>query len=134
LVETRAETLSLYSALVNQRPFEADEATNDALQEFCQALIDYAASAHFQLYRYITDKIERRTPVLELADEVYPQIVRTTDSILRFNDRYEAVDLQNEDREKLVLLDADLSSLGEILAERIQLEDQVIDVMIGRTS
>jgi regulator of sigma D len=97
-------------------------------------LIDYAASAHFQLYRYITDKIERRTPVLELADEVYPQIVRTTDSILRFNDRYEAVDLQNEDREKLVLLDADLSSLGEILAERIQLEDQVIDVMIGRTS
>lgn len=134
LVETRTETLSLYSELVNQRPFEADETTNDALQEFCQALIDYAASAHFQLYRYITDKLERRKPVLELADEVYPKIVRTTDGILRFNDRYEAVDLQNEAREKLVLLDSDLSSLGEILAERIQLEDQVIDVMIGQDS
>ena len=60
LVRTRTETLSLYTELANQRPFEADEVTSEALQEFCQALIDYAASAHFQLYRFISDKLERR--------------------------------------------------------------------------
>jgi regulator of sigma D len=106
--------------------------TNEALQEFCQALIDYAASAHFQLYRYISDKLERRTPVLELADRIYPKIVRTTDSILRFNDKYESVDLLNGDKEILVLLDSDLSRLGETLAERIHLEDQVIGAMTGQ--
>jgi len=132
LVQTRSETLSLYSELASQRPFEADEVTNQALQEFCQALIDYAASAHFQLYRYISDKLERRTPVLDVADKIYPQIVQTTDSILRFNDKYQDVNLLNDDRELLVLLDADLSSLGEILAERIQLEDQVIGAMTGK--
>jgi len=132
LVQTRSETLSLYSELASQRPFEADEVTNEALQEFCQALIDYAASAHFQLYRYISDKLERRTPVLDVADRIYPQIVQTTDSILRFNDKYQDVNLLNDDRELLVLLDADLSSLGEILAERIQLEDQVIGAMTGK--
>jgi regulator of sigma D len=132
LVKTRTATLSLYTELANQRPFEADEVTNDALQEFCQALIDYAASAHFQLYRYISDKLERRTPVLELADRIYPKIVRTTDSILRFNDKYESVDLLNGDREILVLLDSDLSRLGETLAERIQLEDQVIGAITGQ--
>jgi len=132
LVKTRSETLSLYSELAKQRPFEADEVTSEALQEFCQALIDYAASAHFQLYRYITDRLERRTPVLEVADKVYPQIVRTTDSILRFNDKYEAVDLLNGDRAILALLDSDLSRLGETLAERIQLEDQVIGAMTGQ--
>ena len=133
LVRTRTETLSLYSELANQRPFEADDIITDALQEFCQALIDYAASAHFQLYRFISDRIERRTPVLEVADKVYPRIVRTTDLILRFNDKYEDVDLANGDREALTLLDSDLSQLGETLAERIQLEDQVIGAMTGQT-
>lgn len=133
LVQTRAETLSLYSELANQRPFEADEVTSEALQEFCQALIDYAASAHFQLYRYISDKLERRAPVLQVADRVYPQIIQTTDMILRFNDKYESMDLLNGNKDLLDLLDADLSNLGEILAERIQLEDQVIGAMTGRT-
>ena len=132
LVKTRSETLSLYSELASQRPFEADEVTNEALQEFCQALIDYAASAHFQLYRYISDKLERRTPVLDVADRIYPKIVQTTDSILRFNDKYQDADLLNDGRELLVLLDADLSNLGETLAERIQLEDQVIGAMTGK--
>lgn len=132
LVKTRSETLSLYSELANHRPFEADEVTSEALQEFCQALIDYAASAHFQLYRFISDRLERRTQVLELADRIYPKIVQTTDSILRFNDKYEEVDLTNGDREILALLDSDLSRLGETLAERIQLEDQVIGAMTGQ--
>lgn len=132
LVKTRTETLSLYSELANQRPFEADEVTSDALQEFCQALIDYAASAHFQLYRFISDKLERRASVLELAGQIYPKIVQTTDNILRFNDKYESVDLLNGDKEILTLLDSDLSRLGETLAERIQLEDQVIGAITGQ--
>ncbi len=132
LVKTRSETLSLYSELANHRPFEADEVTSEALQEFCQALIDYAASAHFQLYRFISDKLERRTAVLDVADRIYPKIVQTTDRILRFNDKYEDVDLLNDDQEILGLLDADLSTLGETLAERIQLEDQVIGAITGQ--
>lgn len=132
LVRTRSETLSLYSELANARPFEADEVTSEALQEFCQALIDYAASAHFQLYRFISDKLERRTAVLDVADRIYPKIVQTTDRILRFNDKYEDVDLLNDEKEILSLLDADLSNLGETLAERIQLEDQVIGAITGQ--
>ena len=127
LVRTRTETLSLYTDLANQRPFEADEITGEALQEFCQSLIDYAASAHFQLYRFISDKLERRVAVLKVADHVYPKIIHTTDRILRFNDKYESMSLENS----VEFLDVDLSSLGETLAERIQLEDQVISAMGG---
>ena len=95
-------------------------------------MIDYAASAHFQLYRFISDKLERRVAVLKVADLVYPKIIRTTDRILRFNDKYEKVDLLNGSVEVLALLDSDLSDLGETLAERIQLEDQVIGAMTGQ--
>jgi regulator of sigma D len=58
--------------------------------------------------------------------------VQTTDSILRFNDKYQDADLLNDGQELLVRLDADLSNLGETLAERIQLEDQVIGAMTGK--
>ncbi|MEN8803426.1 MAG: Rsd/AlgQ family anti-sigma factor [Thiogranum sp.] len=133
LVKTRTETLSLYTALANHRPFEADEITREALQEFCQSLIDYAASAHFQLYRFISDKLERRAAVLEVADSIYPKIALTTDRILRFNDKYENVDLFQGDGEALDFLDTDLSNLGEALAERIQLEDRVIGAMTGQS-
>lgn len=132
LVRTRTETLALYSELANQRPFEPDEVTAEAVQEFCQALIDYTASAHFQLYRYISDRLERRAPVLSVADQVYPRIIQTTDVILRFNDKYEDADLMNGEQRLLELLDNDLSHLGEVLAERIQLEDRVIGAMTGQ--
>jgi regulator of sigma D len=124
LVQTRTETLSLLANLANRRPFTPDPAMEDTLRRFCQALMDYAASAHFQLYR---DNRERRQAVIAVAEKIYPRIVETTDAILRFNDKYESMSLDNS----VEFLDVDLSSLGETLAERIQLEDQVIRAMGG---
>ena len=127
LVQTRTEALARFSDLVNRRPFEVEPEMGDALQEFCEALIDYTASAHFQLYRFLETNIERRTPVLKVADEVYPRIVCTTDAILRFNDKYEKARLED----CVDCLSDDLSLLGEALADRIQLEDQVISALSG---
>lgn len=127
LVQTRTEALALFSELVSRRPFVVEPEVGDALQEFCEALIDYTASAHFQLYRFLETNIERRTPVLKVADEVYPEIVRTTDAILRFNDKYEKARLED----CVDCLSEDLSWLGEALADRIQLEDRVIGALSG---
>lgn len=127
LVQTRTETLSLLAELASRQPFSPEPTTEDTLRRFCQALMDYTASAHFQLYRYIADNRERRQSVLAIAEKIYPRIVETTDVILRFNDKYESMSLDNS----VEFLDVDLSSLGETLAERIQLEDQVISAMGG---
>ncbi len=125
LVSARTETLSLLADLANRQPFTADPAMERALRRFCEALIDYTASAHFQLYRYLADNNERRRAVLEIADEIYPKIVETTDTILRFNDKYEAMSFDNS----IEFLAHDLSSLGECIADRIQYEDKVISAM-----
>ena len=127
LVQTRTETLSLLAELASRQPFSPEPTTEDTLRRFCQALMDYTASAHFQLYRYIADNRERRQSVLAIAEKIYPRIVETTDVILRFNDKYESMSLDNS----VEFLDVDLSRLGETLAERIQLEDQVISAMGG---
>jgi regulator of sigma D len=122
LMGSRTETLALFNQLAGLRPFKPDHEIQMALQEFCEALVDYTASAHFQLYRFIVEGTERRVKVLEIAKQVYPRIADTTQQILDFNEKYDCEDHCND----LSELDRDLSHLGEILADRILYEDQVI--------
>jgi len=122
LLGARKETLSLYSELAGLRPFKEEEDVTVVLQEFCESLMDYTASAHFQLYRFLEDGSERRTNVRKVAEKIYPNISDTTEQFLDFNDKYEA----EQKGQHFSTLDDDLSSLGEILADRILYEDQVI--------
>lgn len=127
LVSVRDHVLSLYSQLAALQPFSDAKAATELLERFCQGLIDYTADTHFRLYRYIDEKRERRKPVLEAANRIYPAILETTDTILRFNDRYDFG--KGRESIRLDLLEADLSELGERLADRIELEDQVISAL-----
>ena len=123
LLQTRVETLTLYNQVAALRPFEeAKEDLPQVLREFCETLMDYTASAHFQLYRFIEDGSERRAKVVKVAENLYPGIADSTQSILDFNDKYDA----DHELDHLASLDSDLSRLGEILADRIQDEDQII--------
>ena len=125
LIKTRTETLSLLSQLAGMRPFKPEHDVQMVLKEFCETLVDYTASAHFQLYRFIEEGRERRRAVLEVADKVYPRIAETTEKILDFNDSYDC----DEHCENLSRLADDLSQLGEVLADRIQMEDQVVQAL-----
>ena len=58
----------------------------------------------------------------EIADQVYGSIAETTQRILDFNEKYDSEDKCRD----LNDLDSDLSLLGEILADRILYEDQII--------
>ena len=88
LVLSRSDTLSLYADLASHRPYSENEQFSEELKKFCQALIDYTASAHFQLYQHLDENKERRMPVMNVANKVYSAIAKTTDLILTFNDRY----------------------------------------------
>lgn len=125
LLHTRTETLALLNQLAAMRPFNPEEGVQGLLQEFCESLVDYTASAHFQLYRFIEDGTERRTTVKDLAAKIYPRISNTTRFILDFNEKYE----DDNQLDNLQELDRDLSQLGEVLAERISEEDEIIEVL-----
>jgi regulator of sigma D len=125
LVDSRNDTLTLLGELASKQPFSPEENTQRLLQNFCESLIDYTASAHFQLYRHLDEDKERRGPVLKVAGGVYPRISEITQLILDFNDKYDCEDHCNN----LNGLVDDLSQLGEQLADRIELEDQIIEAM-----
>ncbi len=136
LIDTRTQLLALYSRLAGSKPFgdEIDDDLAELLDEFCETLIDYTADAHFRLYRFIDENKEKRKAILDLAEKIYPHILQSTQTILDFNDRYfqdNAEAPADGQKRRFDTLEADLSNLGEQMAERIELEDQLIEVMIS---
>ena len=65
---------------------------------------------------------------MNLADKLYPRIANTTQVAIEFNDVYEKANGENISEN----LNGMLSKLGEELAVRIELEDQLISEMLGR--
>lgn len=96
------------------------------LEEFNQVLVDYIAAGHFGLYERISEGKERRRAISELAVKIYPRIEKTTQAALAFDEKYNP---ENNDN-KLDHFQEDLSRLGEELTARIELEDQLIQLML----
>ena len=130
LIAHRTDMLTLYGELASHRPYHPSDELLDLLQRFCQALVDYTADAHFRLYRFIETRNERRQSVARIAQTVYPKISVSTQRILDFNDKYDCEDHCGDFSE----LADDLSRLGETLADRIDLEDRLIQVLASPRS
>lgn len=128
LVDHRTQMLALYGELAAHRPYtdsNQSEYITNLLQRFCQSLIDYTADAHFRLYRFFDNNKERRATVVDIAQDVYPYIEDSTQTILDFNDKYDS----DESCGDLSKLELDLSILGETLADRIEQEDRLVEVL-----
>jgi regulator of sigma D len=131
LIAERNNVLSQFYNLAShadQNP-QNNEETLELLQEFCQDLVDYLATGHFEIYRRIEEKEERRSEIVRLADQVFDKISETTAVAVAFNDMYDSSD--NFNPEVLKQLPEHLSKLGEELAIRIDLEDRFINTLLS---
>lgn len=127
LLRERQQVWSLYCELGGMKPYTVEPPLTEALQRFCQILIDYISLGHFGVYRRIIDGTERRVQAITTAEQVYPQIENVTDVALAFNDKYEHLDV----RRLHVELEGDLSRLGEALATRFELEDRLMASLLA---
>ncbi|MDN3652821.1 sigma D regulator [Thalassotalea ponticola] len=125
----RQQVLINYCQLAGIPPYEKDKhslPSQNEIQSFCQLLMDYLSAGHFEVYDQIVSQCEERGPEsLALARKLYPQISASTDAALNFNDKYadiEAVDAVEG-------FDAELSSLGQMLEQRFELEDRLIETL-----
>ncbi|MFT5396613.1 MAG: regulator of sigma D [Gammaproteobacteria bacterium] len=100
------------------------------LEEFNQVLVDYIAAGHFGLYDRIAEGKERRKSVSELSVQIYPRIEQTTQITLAFDEKYNP----ENNEHKLNHFQEDLSMLGEELTTRIELEDQLIQLLLESKS
>ena len=124
-LEERQQLISVFVSLQGK---EAGEPLNSALSEFCTLLVDYLSSGHFEVYeQLLREGREFADGSLERSQTLLPQIQPSTDAALDFNDRYGG--LERPTLRQLFQLSQDLSTLGESLEERFELEDQLIEIL-----
>lgn len=122
-LQERQDLLSLFVGLP-QQPINTNVV--ETLGQFGQILVDYASSWHFGVYEHLlAEADEFNDGGLELAKELAPKIQNSTDAVLNFNDRYSEIATMTV--QDVSHLSGELSKLGEILAERFELEDQLIE-------
>lgn len=128
LLKERQEMLVCYEQVAGVEPYQDKEPDPELLEKFSQLLMDYIAVGHFGIYQRLTEGSERRRKVLEVAQQIYPNIADTTEKALDFNDAYDQADKSAPFDE----LTGRLSELGEVLAHRIELEDRLISAMLQK--
>ena len=98
----------------------------EELQNFCQHVVDYISEGHFKIYDMVMQKWESTgfSPTEDI-NTTYFKIVNTTDPLLNYTDKYADVGVEDE----LEDFDFDLSQIGEVLEERFELEDQLIQLI-----
>jgi len=126
LQQERRQMWSLYCEVGDLKPFTTTDEVQLTLTKFSQLLVDYVSLGHFGIYEYLLSGKERREKVLTAAKNIYPDFSKTTEAVIAFNDKY--------DDQKTIFkaenLEADLSSLGENLAKRIELEDELCRLVL----
>ena len=126
LLAERTQVWNLYCSIAGVESYQSDKPMEEQLQEFCQMLVDYISLGHFGVYQRIIDGSERRKSITQAAERIYPQISQATEAVLSFNEKYQTL------TPAMILnqLADDLSILGDQLATRIELEDELISKML----
>jgi regulator of sigma D len=119
-LKNRADLIESYDGLGAKKTDRA------ALQDFCQALVDYVSAGHFEIYEQLNSEAKAFNDErgLELAKTIYPRIEALTESALAFNDHCDKGDCSDSAQ-----VAEKLKKLGSQLHERFELEDCLIEVL-----
>ncbi|MCG9722424.1 sigma D regulator [Shewanella sp. Isolate7] len=130
----RRKLLINYCQIAGLPPYETIDKSLPAfkaVKEFCDLLVDYVSEGHFEVYDRVVTACEKNGESSQaLAQTIVPKISETTDLALDFNDKYTSA----SDDKILYQLDKDLSSLGDAMETRFQLEDQLLEVLHSKYS
>ena len=125
-LKLRQELIIQFNTLCQLRPFLSGKDTSyleGSLITFCQLLLDYMSMGHFQMFEKLLANIENTTTTADIQKAKFEALKDTTLSALTFSDNYSS-------KFKIERLERDLSQLGEELALRFDLEDDLINLYV----
>lgn len=110
---------------ISVNPGSSEENKVERFQGFCQLLVDYVSVGHFEVYEQLMKEAEEYNDGgIELANKIIPQIQKSTEVALNFNDQFDDIHKVDDGIAGLV---AELENLGKTLEERFELEDVLIE-------
>ncbi|MCX7110525.1 MAG: Rsd/AlgQ family anti-sigma factor [Proteobacteria bacterium] len=125
LLDKRKQVWALHGQLASLQPYTAEQPLEPLVRQFCQEMIDYISLEHFGIFHHLVNGDEHRCAVLALAEDIFPQMVETTDIALDFNEKFDSISPESL---RLELPDG-LMALTDALALRIELEDRLVEGM-----
>lgn len=126
LLEERQLLISRFVALPT---LALNEDFKPQTEAFCDLLMDYLSSGHFEVYeQLLREGSEFDDGSLEKAQKLFPLIQLSTDFALDFNDNCTSR-LAELTLRKVRDFSDQLSRLGELLEERFELEDRMIEIL-----
>lgn len=120
----RKQLLVAYYNLVGIKPGKESfvRLNEKALDDFCQNLVDYLSAGHFNIYERIISGMEGSSP-LSAATRLYPLLEANTQQLMEYYDS----SLENAiDHDNCIEFQQALSGIGEALAARFALEDELV--------
>ncbi|MCY4471939.1 MAG: sigma D regulator [Kistimonas sp.] len=124
-LNARQEMLVLYCSITGIDQREGDSASlQDKLRDFCQLLIDYVSTGHFEIYEQLAQEALEFEDESALAEssQLFSALRTNTNKCLDFNDKCEKLG-------SMPALQKKLSDIGEALEERFLVEDRLIAVL-----
>lgn len=130
-LKERQELIVLYCKVDGLKEFSPKEIPIAVkVQALCQVLIDYVSAGHFEVYHTLMKEAEEfNENYQDLVARLFPKIEKSTELALEFNDRYATVE---QCEKSLQTLARDLNTLGMVMVERFELEDQLIEALHNR--
>jgi len=126
-LQARKQLLVSYCALLGTKPNKKEVPLFDdqALDLFCHQLVDYLSLCHFTLYEKILLQAEDNQTPQHSTDQLYAALQENTQQIMTYYDQQFEEAVADMSLHPLELQQV-LSNIGEVLAERFSLEDQLI--------
>lgn len=96
------------------------------LQAFCELLVDYVSTGHFEVYEQLALEAKEfhDDSALQCLNKLMPELSINTSIVLEFNDKYDTKEHCNA---QLADLPFSLQALGLVMDERFAYEDQLIE-------
>lgn len=125
-LKERQDLIVLYCDITSTES-DSPEVLVNKYQNFCQILVDYVSAGHFEVYeQLIKEAKEFNDGGLELAKKIIPQIELTTETAIKFNDQFDEIHKVDDG---LGELGQEMSKLGEVLEDRFEFEDALIEAL-----
>ncbi|WP_462380195.1 sigma D regulator [Pseudomonas sp. Marseille-QA0892] len=121
-LQERHELIRAYAGLNDKA--ETSSATAEDQHAFCALLLDYVSAGHFEVYEQLLGEAEAFGDKrgIEFARQIYPRIEVSTEAALAFND-------QCDGKSGGACTGDNFKRLGQMLQERFELEDCLIEVL-----
>lgn len=109
----------------SQAEWSNSEENAEKIALFCQALMDYVSTGHFEVYDQLLNEAKAFDDTLSVTtQEIHAKLTLNASELVKFNDIFASKEVMTLSKTKQLLC-----QIGEMLDKRFLLEDQLIQIL-----